>query len=90
MIYPNNIHLYFWAKVVCTVVYTLNRTWTDTLPRVTPFEIWYKQKPSVGHMRVFGADSYIHVPTQVRRKLDAKATHGILMGYSTTSKAYRI
>jgi hypothetical protein len=71
-------------------VYSLNRSGSKTLSNITPFEAWHKKKPSVGHMRVFGADAYVHIPDQLRKKLDAKATKGIFMGYSTTSKAYRI
>jgi hypothetical protein len=60
------------------------------LHSVTPFELWHTKKPSVGYMRVFGSDAYVHVPDQKRKKLESKAKHGILMGYNSTSKAYRI
>lgn len=88
MIYSANVHLRFWGEAVATAVYTLNRTGNSTSPGITPFEKWHGIKPSVAHMKVFGADAYVHVPRKLRQKLDAKAKPGIFMGYSSTSKAY--
>jgi hypothetical protein len=57
---------------------------------ITPYEAWYKQKPSVSHVIIFGSDTYMHVPKQLRQKLYSKCKKCILMGYSETSKAYRL
>lgn len=50
--------------------------------------IWYKRKPSVSHLRVFGLDAYVHVPKEFCKKLNSKSRKGVFMGYSPTSKAY--
>ena len=47
-------------------------------------------KPAVGHLRIFGCPVYIHVPKEKRSKLEPFSKKGIFVGYSETSKAYRI
>ena len=90
MLYSANVHLRFWGEALHTAVYCLNRTGTRTIPGMTPFQAWYGLKPVVSHMRVFGSDAYVLIPDAMRSKLQPKSTRGILMGYSTSSKAYRI
>jgi len=41
-------------------------------------------------MRVFGSKAYVHVPKQLRRKLDPLSTAGIFSGYEPNSKANRV
>lgn len=90
MLFAANIHERFWGEASNTAVYILNRTATRTLDGVTPYEAWHKVKPSVSHIRIFGCDAYVHVPKELRHKLSRKSKKGVLVGYSTTSKAYRI
>lgn len=91
MLYSAQVHLRFWGEAVHTAVYTLNRSASETSHAaiVNPFEAWHKRRPSA-HMRIFGIDAYVHTPAQVRKKLNPKAKKGIMIGYSTSSKAYRI
>ena len=44
----------------------------------------------VGHLRIFGCLVYIHVPKEKRSKIKPSDKKGIFVGYSETSKAYRI
>ena len=39
MLHSSNVHIRFWAEVVHTAVYTLNRTTTRTIAGSTPFEL---------------------------------------------------
>ena len=41
-------------------------------------------------MRIFGFLVYIHIPKEKRTKLNISGKKGIFIGYSDTSKAYRI
>ncbi|KAI0503926.1 hypothetical protein KFK09_014872 [Dendrobium nobile] len=59
-------------------------------PSQTPFEIWSGHKPIVDHLRVFGNISFVHVPDQKRRKLDKKYKKCVFVGYSESSKAYKL
>ena len=41
-------------------------------------------------MRIFGIPVYIHVPKEKRSKLEPSRKKDIFVGYSESSKAYRI
>jgi hypothetical protein len=49
----------FWGEAVLTAVYILNRTPTRSVEGATPFEVWYRRKPSVHHFRTFGCIVYV-------------------------------
>jgi len=90
LLYEKKMPLKFWAEAVKTASYLLNRMTTRVLGAKTPYEIWYGFKPNVDHLKVFGSPCYVLQPEVKRRKLDQKADMGILIGYSTKSKAYKI
>jgi hypothetical protein len=60
------------------------------LEEKTPEEVFTGKKPSVDHLRIFGSPVYIHVPKEKRIKLEPSGKKGTFVGYSETSKAYRI
>jgi hypothetical protein len=93
----------YWGEAVMTAVYLRNRSPSRVLglqlykgkkiPKVlrkTPYELWNGQKPSIGHLKVFGCRAYAHIPDERRSKLAAKAVACIFVGYSLESKAYRL
>ena len=45
----------FWAEVVYTAIYILNRCLTKSVKDKTPIEAWNEKKPSAKHLRVFGS-----------------------------------
>jgi hypothetical protein len=57
---------------------------------MTPKEAFFGKKPEVGHFRIFGCITYSYVPSEKRTKLEPMAERGIFVGYSETSKAFRI
>lgn len=79
----------YWAEAINTSAYLLNRSPHKGLDQC-PEEIWSGKKPTVSHLRVFGCTAFFHIPKQRRKKLDSKAEKAILVGYSETSKAYRL
>ena len=81
----------FWAEAISAAAYVRNRLPTMVLKeRETPYERWYGRKPDVSHFRVFGCMAYAHVPDCERRKLDTKSKKMRFVGYSLTSKGYRL
>ena len=83
----------YWGEISCTVVYTLNRSPTkgSTVQDKTPFELWTDRRPNVSHLRSIGDIAYAHVDKALRAsKLQPHASPWILIGYSTTKKAYRL
>ena len=90
MLHKSQVHGQFWREAATTTVYLLTRMGSKTMGDITPYEAWYKQKLSVLYVIIFGSDAYMHVPKQLRQKLDSKCKKCILMGYSKISKAYRL
>jgi hypothetical protein len=60
------------------------------LKRKTPYERWYGHIPSMRHLRVFHSTCYALIPKEKRSKLDARSQKCIFLGYSNTTKGYRI
>ena len=52
-------------------------------------ELYFRRKPNLRHLRVFGSIAYVHVPKEKWRKLDAKAEKCILVGSSNEQKGYK-
>ena len=84
-----NMPHHFWAEAVNTAVYIMNRTPTTAIHDVTPEEKYTGTKPDLSHFKVFGCIAYVHVPDELRRKLDPKAEKCIFVGYSLQQKGYR-
>ena len=79
-----------WAKASMTVVYIQDKSPHKILKYMTPKESFTGVKPEVGHFRIFGCPIYFHVPKEKRTKLDPSGRMGTFVGYSESSKAYRI
>ncbi|CAL8138644.1 unnamed protein product [Prunus armeniaca] len=50
---------------------------TKALHNITPFEAYSGRKPRIAHLKVFGSLCYVHVPAELRHKLDPKSTKGV-------------
>lgn len=57
---------------------------------MSPEEAFLGIKPDISHLRIFGCPVYVHIPKDKRTKLEPSGKRGIFVGYSETSKAYRI
>ena len=82
----------FWSYAINTAAYIRNRCLTNAHDlNTTPYEMFYGEKPSFEAMKVFGCTAYMHLNEQERYgKWDDKAEKGVLVGYSTRSKGWRI
>uniref|UniRef100_A0A8D8G2M5 Copia protein n=2 Tax=Culex pipiens TaxID=7175 RepID=A0A8D8G2M5_CULPI len=89
MMEAKSVPKFLWGEAVITTVYLLNRSPSVAVAGdVTPFEAWSSRKPDVSHLRVFGSECYIHVPKQLRKKLDVKSEKVLFVGYA--SNGYRV
>lgn len=71
-----------------TIVYTLNRVQVKKGTNLTPYELWFGYAPGAKYFKMFGRKCYI-LKDNRNGKLDAKGEEGIILGYSTRSKAYK-
>ncbi|GJZ58642.1 ribonuclease H-like domain-containing protein [Tanacetum coccineum] len=80
----------FWAEVVNTACYVLNRVLVTKPQNKTPYELLMGKSPSISFMRPFGCSLTILKTLDSLGKFDGKSDEGYLLGYSTTSKAFRV
>jgi hypothetical protein len=73
-----------------TTIYVHNKIPHRILKDMTPEEAFSGKKPNVENLRIFGCLVYSHIPKDRRNKLEPSGKKGIFMGYSESSKAYRI
>jgi len=89
MLFDAKLGYEHWADAASTATYVKNRS-PSSHSSQTPWELFFGRKPDVPGMRVFGSKAYVHVPKQLRRKLDSLSTTGTFIGYEPNSKAYRV
>ena len=91
MSYEENLPRYFWTEAINTACYILNHVLTRPIIKKTPYEIWNERKLNIYYFHVFGYKCFIHNNNKDNlEKFDARSDEGIFLGYSTTSKAYRV
>jgi len=73
-----------------TTIYVQNRSTHRILKNITPKKTFSRKKRSIDHLCIFGCPAYIHIPKDKRKKLDSTSLKGIFIGYSGSSKVYRI
>nr|GEY29735.1 hypothetical protein [Tanacetum cinerariifolium] len=80
----------FWAEAVNTAYYVQNRVLVTKSQNKTPYELLHGRKPSIGFMRPFGCPVTNLNTLDSLGKFDGKVDEGFLVGYSVSSKAFRV
>jgi hypothetical protein len=78
------------GEAVNTACHINNRVYLRPETNKTPYEIWRGKKPTVKYFRTFGSKCYILCDRENLGKFDTKSDEGILLGYATNSRAYRV
>ena len=86
----NNLPKYFWAEAVNTSCYVLNRVLLRPILKKTPYELWKNKKPNISYFKIFGCKCFILNTKDNLGKFVAKSDVGIFLGYSSSSKAFRV
>lgn len=82
--------LFLWGEATATAVYVRNRSASISLDNKTPYELWFGEKPSVTHLKIFGSTCYVHIPKDLRSKWEVNSIKMIFLGYNDGSKAYKV
>ena len=91
MLCENSLPRYFWAEAINTTSYILNRALVRPILKKTPYELWKGRRLNISYFHVFGCKCFIHNNDKDNlEKIDPKFDEGIFLGYSTSSKAYRV
>ncbi|PON60646.1 LOW QUALITY PROTEIN: hypothetical protein TorRG33x02_284510 [Trema orientale] len=89
MLHEKELPKKLWAEAANTAVFLLNRLPTRILQKKNSIA-WFEYKPNLLNLKIFGCLCFSYVPQVKRDKLDKKAEPGVFIGYSNSSKAYRI
>ncbi|GJY60888.1 putative ribonuclease H-like domain-containing protein [Tanacetum coccineum] len=80
----------FWAEAVSTACYVQNRVLVVKPHNKTPYELFRGFKPALSFMRPFGCHVTILNTLDNLGKFDGKSNEGFFVGYSLSSKAFRV
>jgi transposase InsO family protein len=79
----------FWNHAVASYVFVWNRLPTAPLPKTTPYAEWYKRKPDVSNMRVWGCTAYVYIQRDKRKSLQSHMEKCIFVGYPVGYKGWQ-
>ncbi|GJT63999.1 putative ribonuclease H-like domain-containing protein [Tanacetum coccineum] len=80
----------FCAEAVSTACYVQNRVLVVKPHNKTPYELFRGFKPALSFMRPFGCHITIFNTLDSLGKFDGKSDEGFFVGYSLSSKAFRV
>jgi hypothetical protein len=90
MLSEYNVSHSFWAKTINMACYYSNRFYCHPLKEKTLYELLNDRKPNIAYFQVFGCKCNILKKGTRLSKFEKKCDEGFLLGYSTTSKAYKV
>ncbi|GJS19006.1 putative ribonuclease H-like domain-containing protein [Tanacetum coccineum] len=80
----------FWIEAVSTACYVQNRVLVNKSQNKTPYELFNGRSLAIGFLRPFGCHVMILTTLDHLGKFDAKGDKGYFVGYSLSSKAFRV
>jgi hypothetical protein len=89
MLMDSKLTYIFWTEAMHTTIHIQNRVMLTNNTEKTPYELWKGRPTNVKHFRVFGIKCYIKREEGKMGKIDSRVDKGVLVGYSSTRKAYK-
>nr|GEV15378.1 uncharacterized mitochondrial protein AtMg00810-like [Tanacetum cinerariifolium] len=80
----------FWAEAVNTACYVQNRVLGNKSHNKTPYELFNGRSPAIGFLKPFGCHVMILNTLDNLGKFEEKRDEGYFIGYSMSSKAFRV
>ncbi|CAH9116305.1 unnamed protein product [Cuscuta europaea] len=90
MLIHSNLPHFLWAEAINTACFTQNRTSIHKRFGKPQYELINRRTPNVSFLRVFGCKCFEANDREDRSKFDLKAFESVFIGYSSSSKAYRV
>ena len=90
MIHNKDMAKDLWGEVINIACHIVNRVYFRLGTKKTPYKLWKGMKPNVKYIRIFGSTCFILKDKENVGKFDTRSDEGIFLGYSSTSKAYRV
>ncbi|KAK4700455.1 hypothetical protein P7C70_g5791, partial [Phenoliferia sp. Uapishka_3] len=91
----SGLPLFLWVECYLASIYVKNKLPTRGLigPNLkkTPHEVWFKKKPDLSNLRVWGCEVVVHYSLELRKdKATDRGWRGFMVGYLEVSAAWRI
>nr|GEW43552.1 retrovirus-related Pol polyprotein from transposon TNT 1-94 [Tanacetum cinerariifolium] len=80
----------FWAEAVNTAFYVQNKVLVNKSHNKTPYELFNGRSPTIGFLKPFGCHVMILNTLDNLGKFEEKKDEGYFIGYSMSSKAFRV
>jgi hypothetical protein len=80
----------FWEETMAIATYLQIWIFTKVVSSMTPKEVWCDNKPSISNLCFFCYVAFIHVPKEIRTKLNFKAIKCIFISYNEEIKRYKL
>ena len=90
MLHNKDVAQNLWGEAVNIACHMVNRMYFRLGTKKTPYELWKGRKPNVKYFRIFGSTCFIFKDRENVEKFDSRSDKGTFLGYSSTSKAYRV
>nr|GFA82965.1 hypothetical protein [Tanacetum cinerariifolium] len=90
MLTDAKLHVTFWAEAVNTTCYVQNRVLVNKSQNKTPYELFNGRTPTIGFLKPFDCHVMILNSLNNLGKFEAKGDEGYFIGYSMSSKAFRV
>ena len=78
----------YWSYAVSAATHIINRLPTPNLQNQSPWEVLYKSKPDLSHLRTFGCTCFPLLKPYNSHKLQPHTKPCIFLGYPALSKGY--
>jgi hypothetical protein len=79
----------FWAYTISTACYISNQIFLRLILHLTPFELYFRRKSSVSHLKSFGCKCFI-LKCGNLDKFESRSSDDILLGYTPHGRSYRV
>ena len=88
MLVSSGVNQNMWGDAILSANYLLNKI-PHKKKDETPYELWWKRKPSYEYLKVWGCLAKVVVPLPKAQKIGPKTVDCIFIGYADHSSAYR-
>jgi hypothetical protein len=79
----------FWADAISTAYYIFNQIFWDSILNLTLFELRFRHKTSVSHLRTFDCKCFFLKHSNLD-KFESYSSDGIFLGYTPHDRSYRV
>ncbi|KAK1431336.1 hypothetical protein QVD17_07793 [Tagetes erecta] len=89
LMFQANVPLNMWNECVLTATYLINRLPSSVLNGKSPYELLFKTKPLLSHLRSFGCLCFC-TNLNPENKFDSRSFKCVFIGYSAEKRGYKM